>query len=33
MIQRLVRFLGYPTYSLTVTLAAILALDRRRARC
>ncbi|MCZ7534556.1 MAG: hypothetical protein M5T61_00535 [Acidimicrobiia bacterium] len=24
MIQRLVRFLGYPTYSLTVTLAAIL---------
>ena len=24
MIQRLVRFLGYPTYSLTVTLASIL---------
>jgi len=24
MIQRLVQFLGYPTYSLTVTLAAIL---------
>jgi len=24
MIQRLIRFLGYPTYSLTVTLAAIL---------
>ena len=30
MIQRLVQFLGYPTYSLTVTLAAILAVDRRR---
>ena len=33
MIQRLVRFLGYPTYSLTVTLASILVFTgHRRAR-
>ena len=33
MIQRLTRFLGYPTYSLTVTLAALLVSDgHRRAR-
>ena len=33
MIQRLVQFLGYPTYSLTVTLATLLVVDRdRRAR-
>ncbi len=30
MIQRLIRFLGYPTYSLTVTLAALLVVDRYR---
>ena len=30
MIQRLVRFLGYPTYSLTVTLASMLVFTGHR---